>query len=85
MVEDKLIQKLKSQKIDITEDTILERLLDHLRWPKRYAFYNQPSVEAIMEDGSIHQNFFDENFCGQKWIFCQFFWLLHGGHTPMGL
>jgi len=61
MVEDRLIQQLKSQEMSITEDTILERLLDPLRWPKILPFYNQPSVEAIMEDGSKHQNFFDQN------------------------
>ena len=29
--------------------------------------------------------FLDDHFWTQKCIFCQFFWLQHGGHTPMGL
>ena len=61
IVEDKLIQQLKSQKISITEDTILERLLDRYRWPKLYSRDFQPSVEAIKEDGTKHQNFFDDD------------------------
>ena len=61
MVEDKLIQQLKSQKISITEDTILERLLDRYRWPKLYSRDFQPSVEAIKEDGTKHQDFFDDD------------------------
>ena len=65
MVEDKLIQQLKSQKMSITEDIILERLLDRYRWPKLYSGQNelQPSVEAIKEDGTKHQDFFhDDNY-----------------------
>jgi hypothetical protein len=61
MVEDRLIQQLKIQEMSITEDTILERLLDRYRWPKFKPNNLQPSVEAILEDGSKHQNFFDED------------------------
>ena len=60
MVEDKLIKQIQEQKISISEDDILERLLDRFRWPKNY-FDGQPTIEAIKEDGTKHQNFFHED------------------------
>ena len=35
-------------------------MLDRFRWPKTYS-WQQPSVEAINQDGTKHQNFFDED------------------------
>jgi len=49
---------LKSKKINLTEENILDRLLDRYRWPKIYPIYNQPSIEAIREDGEKDQDFF---------------------------
>ena len=63
MEEDKVTKILKELKVSITESEILDRLLDRLRWPKTYSLYDMPSVEAINEDGSKHQSFFnDDNY-----------------------
>lgn len=60
MVEDNFLNILKNKNISITEETILERLLDRYRWPQYYP-WGQPSVEAILEDGTKHQNFFNKD------------------------
>lgn len=60
MVEDKFIEIIKSKKVEITEEVLLERLLDRYRWPKIYP-WGQPSVETIREDGSKDQDFFDND------------------------
>ena len=60
MVEDKLVEILKNKKINLTEEGVLDRLLDRKRWPKHY-LDGQPSVEAILEDGTKHQNFFNQD------------------------
>ena len=60
MEEDKVTQIIKQINMSTTEDKILDRLLDRLRWPKTYP-WQQPSVEAINQDGSQHQNFFDDD------------------------
>ena len=60
MEEDKVTQIIKQINMSTTEDKILDRLVDRLRWPKTYP-WQQPSVEAINQDGSQHQNFFDED------------------------
>lgn len=53
---------LINKRINLTEDNILEKLLDRKRWPKNYS-HGQPSIEAIKEDGTKHQDFFDsDNF-----------------------
>lgn len=50
-------KKLIDQKINLKEEDVLEKILDRRRWPKQY-LHGQPTVEAITEDGSKHQNFF---------------------------
>lgn len=60
MIENRYIQMIKKKPVLLNEDTVLDRLLDRKRWPKQY-MDGQPSVEAILEDGSKHQNFFDED------------------------
>jgi len=60
MVEDKFINLLKNKKVNLTEEDILERLLDRYRWPKYYP-WGQPTVEAIREDGSKDQDFFSSD------------------------
>ena len=60
MVEDRLIEQIKKIEISLTEEDILEKLLDRFRWPKIYS-WQQPSVEAIKEDGTKHQDFFDKD------------------------
>lgn len=59
-MEEKLLNILKNKKVNLTEEDILNRFLDRFRWPKMYS-WKQPSVEAILEDGSKHQDFFDED------------------------
>lgn len=61
---------LKSKKINLTEDDILDRILDRHRWPKIYPMYNQPSIEAINENGEKDQDFFwkDEYVDSEKCI-----------------
>lgn len=58
-MNEEILNFLQEKKINLNEDSILEKLLDHLRWPKQY-YWGQPSIEAILEDGSKHQNFFNE-------------------------
>ena len=60
MVEDKIIKKLNSLKVNISEEVILERFLDRYRWPKQYS-WGQPSIEAINPNGSKDQDFFHED------------------------
>ncbi len=55
-----MIDFIKNKVINITQEDVLERLLDRKRWPKNYPD-GQPSVEAIKEDGTKHQDFFDQN------------------------
>jgi hypothetical protein len=57
MAEDKFIEILLNKRVNITEENVLERLLDRFRWPIQYP-WGQPSVEAINKDGSKHQDFF---------------------------
>jgi len=66
-----LFNLLKTKVINISEDDILERLLDRMRWPVLYP-WNQPSVEAINEDGSKHNDFFwkDGYLDSEKCIKC---------------
>jgi hypothetical protein len=59
-MEEKFLNILKNKHINITEENILERFLDKFRWPKIYP-WGQPSVEAILEDGTKHQNFFNND------------------------
>lgn len=59
-MEEKLLNILKNKQVNLTEKDILDRLLDRFRWPKTYS-WNQPSIEAILEDGTKHQNFFNED------------------------
>ena len=58
MVEDNFFQIIKDIKVNLSEEIVLERLHDRLRWPKIYQHFNQPSIEAILEDGSKTQDFF---------------------------
>lgn len=60
MVEDRFLKTLENKKVNLTEDHVLERLLDRRRWPKQY-LNGQPSVEAILENGNKHQDFFCED------------------------
>ena len=60
MKEDKVTKIIKDIDVALTEHNILERLLDRYRWPKLYSRDFQPSVEAIKEDGTKHQDFFDD-------------------------
>ena len=60
MVDDSILNKLNKVKVKLTEQEVLNRLLDRMRWPKNY-LSGQPSVEAIKEDGTKHQDFFDED------------------------
>lgn len=55
-----LLDVLKDISINITEDQVLERLLDRYRWPYEYP-WGQPSVEVITEDGNKHQEIFLED------------------------
>jgi len=48
MVEDNLIQAIHNKKINLTEDDVLERLLDRFRWPKFYP-WKQRTVEVIAD------------------------------------
>ncbi len=57
MVEDKFIGILKNKKVNLTEEDVLERILDRFRWPIQYP-WGQPSIEAINKDGSKHRDFF---------------------------
>ena len=60
MVEDKFLEILKNKKVNLTEEDILERLLDRYRWPKQYP-WGQPTIEAINEEGKKHQDLFSED------------------------
>ena len=77
MIQEEFINKLQNLTVNITEDNILERLLDRKRWPKHY-LSGQPSIEAILEDGTKHQNFFDNDgyLLSEKCIECY-----EEGHT----
>jgi len=59
MVEDNFIEIL-NKRVNLTEENVLERLLDRYRWPIQYP-WGQPSVEAINSDGSKDQNFFHQD------------------------
>lgn len=54
------LHKIKLHKIHLTEEMVLERLLDKFRWPKKYP-WGQSSIEIIDEEGEKQQNFFDES------------------------
>ena len=56
----KIIQTIKNKNVDLTEEQVLERLLDRYRWPYKYP-WGQPSIEAILEDGTKHQRFFSRD------------------------
>ena len=60
MINEQHIKPFVDKKINLNEDSILEKLLDRYRWPKHY-LHGQPSVEAIKEDGTKHQDFFNED------------------------
>ena len=77
MIEKQLIDKLQNLAVNFTEDNMLERLLDSKRWPKQY-LSGQPSVEAILEDGTKHQQFFGDDgyLLSEKCIECY-----EEGHT----
>ena len=60
MIEDNLINLLSLKQVNVSEKNVLERLLDRYRWPFMYP-WGQPSVEAILEDGSKHQKFFSKD------------------------
>jgi mannose-6-phosphate isomerase-like protein (cupin superfamily) len=60
MVDDNILNKLNKIKVELTESEVLDKLLDRMRWPKNY-ISGQPSVEAIIENGEKHQDFFDED------------------------
>lgn len=60
MVDDSILNKLNKIQVNLSETEVLDRLLDRMRWPKNY-INEQPSVEAIKEDGSKHQDFFEED------------------------
>ena len=57
-MEKSILNIIKNKKVNLTEEDILNRLLDKFRWPKKYP-WEQPSVEAILENGDKHQDFFD--------------------------
>tara|TARA_R100001510_G_C7642462_1_gene200047 strand:+ start:731 stop:1276 length:546 start_codon:yes stop_codon:yes gene_type:complete len=59
-IEDSFLNVLKNKTVNLTEEKILDRLLDRLRWPYKYP-WGQPSIEAILQDGSKHQNFFSSD------------------------
>jgi len=52
-----LIKKISNIPINLTEQDILDRLYDRLRWPKAYP-WGQPSIEVIKEDTRPYQDFF---------------------------
>jgi len=60
MINNDILDKIERIKVNLTETDVLDKLLDRMRWPKNYLF-GQPSVEAIKEDGTKHQDFFDED------------------------
>ena len=51
------LDQVKKHKIHLTEEMVLERLLDKFRWPKEYP-WGQPSIEIIDEHGEKQQDFF---------------------------
>ena len=57
-VPKRLADTIADTKINLTEEDILEKLCDRLRWPKQYP-WGQPSVEAINENSTKNQNFFE--------------------------
>jgi len=60
MVDDSILNKLNKIQVNLSETEVLDRLLDRMRWPKNY-LNKHPSVEAIKEDGTKHQDFFEED------------------------
>ena len=77
MIEKQLIDKLQNLAVNLTEDNMLEKLLDSKRWPKQY-LSGQPSVEAIIEDGTKHQEFFGDDgyLLSEKCIECNDVWII---------
>ena len=59
-MDNQFLNLLKNKQVTLTEEMLLERLLDRRRWPRQY-ISGQPSVEAILEDGTKTQNFFDSD------------------------
>jgi mannose-6-phosphate isomerase-like protein (cupin superfamily) len=57
---DNLVKTINNKKINLTEEMILERFLDRMRWPKEY-HDGQPSLECIKEKGIKHQDFFKQD------------------------
>lgn len=58
---EKAFSLIDQKKINISKNDILERLRDRYRWPVCYS-WNQPTVEAIMPDGSkLHRELFLED------------------------
>ena len=53
-------QVISDLTINLTEQDILDRFYDRLRWPKKYP-WGQPSVEVIKEDQEPYQDFFCED------------------------
>ena len=73
MVEDNFLKTIRNKKVNLTELQVLERFYDRFRWPIKYP-WNQPTIEAIDEDGTKNQDFFwtdgfvDPDKCIQKYL-----------------
>ena len=62
----KLTDIIRDIKVNLTEEDILEKLYDRLRWPKQYP-WGQPSLNAITEDDTKNQDFFlEDNYINSK-------------------
>lgn len=57
---EEVINSVRDIEINFTLKDLFERIEDRLRWPINYP-WGQPSIEAINEDGSKHQDFFSIN------------------------
>jgi len=57
MVEDNFLKSIRNKKVNLTEQQVLERFYDRFRWPINYP-WGQPTIEAINENGTKHQEFF---------------------------
>jgi len=67
---DKILKILEDIKINITEEEMLELLKIRKRWPKFYAYNNQPSIEVINITGYKTLSLFsDDGFLDyDKWF-----------------
>jgi len=56
-MQSKIVNDIASRKINVTEDLLIERLIDRYRWPKFYPT-GAPTLERIEHSGEKVQDFF---------------------------